>query len=182
VPWGEVDTMLAGMLGECRRLVEWAGVRPRDVSASRIAEMRYRGQGHEIAVPLDGLAWPAPDRAAILERFHQAYERLYFRRGPDAPIEVLTWRAIARGPVPDLPPLAVESLRSGAITARGARRAYFPEAGGFVEAAVVPRTLLASGATLAGPALIEQGDSTILIGPGATARVGDDLLLTVALG
>jgi N-methylhydantoinase A len=186
VPWREVDGMLAEMLGECRRLVEWAGVAPGDITESRVAEMRYRGQGHEVAVALDGLGLDgrggAPDPEAILERFQQEYERLYFRRGPRAAIEVLTWRAIARGPVPTLPTLATASVRSGAITRRGTRRAYFAEAGGYVEAPVVPRTLLGMGEALAGPAMIEQGDSTIVIGPGATARVGEDLLITVTRG
>jgi N-methylhydantoinase A len=54
---------------------------------------------------------------------------------------------------------------------KGERPAYFPEAGGFVATAVYDRAGLGVGAAFAGPAVVEEEGSTLVVGPGATARV-----------
>lgn len=61
------------------------------------------------------------------------------------------------------------------------RHVYFREKSGFAETLVVPRTTLSVDEELSGPALIELGDATITVGPGAKARVHEDGLLLVTL-
>jgi N-methylhydantoinase A len=61
------------------------------------------------------------------------------------------------------------SGEAGAL--KGRRPAYFPEAGGFVDTAVYDRERLGVGDELAGPAVIEEEGSTLVIGPGGRARV-----------
>jgi N-methylhydantoinase A len=71
--------------------------------------------------------------------------------------------------------LPADGGRAGAISGppliKKARKAYFPEAGGYVETPVYDRYGLQPGAAFAGPAIIEERESTTIIGPGARVRV-----------
>jgi N-methylhydantoinase A/oxoprolinase/acetone carboxylase beta subunit len=141
--------------------------------------MRYRGQGHEVQVSLEGLNWPHVDPEEILRRFRTEYQRLNAVKGPDAPVDFITWRASARGPVPALP---LKTTRVHEVKhSRSVRRVYFRETDGFVETQVVPREALGAEETLTGPALIELGDATITVGPGAVARMREDGLVVITL-
>jgi len=74
----------------------------------------------------------------------------------------------------------LREARRGSVRAiKGARRAYFAEAGGFVETSVYDRYALAAGMTLTGPAIVEERESTAVIGPGGRARVDAGLALIV---
>ncbi|HET7342092.1 MAG TPA: hydantoinase/oxoprolinase family protein [Methylomirabilota bacterium] len=153
-------------------LVIAAGVAAGDVSVSFAADMRHVGQGHEIAVTLPDPSLPAEAfRARLTAAFSAAYETLYGRgllEGAD--LEVITWRARAAGPgEPFEARLAAQASVPGA--ARVSRRAWFEEAGGFVGTPVLSHYALAPGATVAGPAIVEQRESTVVVGPSATATV-----------
>lgn len=178
-PWGEIAGTLDTMVRDCRSRVAKAGVPEREIVTTRSADMRYRGQGHEVQVDLEGLDWSHVDVAEVLRRFRAEYERLNAVKGPDAPVEFITWRASARGPVPELP---LHKGFSGEAKAKCSTRCvYFRETSGFVDARVVPAGSLAVGETLAGPALIELGDATITVGPGATAQLREDGLVLITL-
>jgi N-methylhydantoinase A len=178
-PWGEIAVILDAMVRDCRSRVAKAGVPEREIVTTRSADMRYRGQGHEVQFDLEGLDWPHVDVAEVLRRFRAEYERLNAVRGPDAPVEFITWRASARGPVPQLP--LHKGFSGEAKAKRSTRHVYFRETSGFVDTRVVPAGSLAVGETLAGPALIELGDATITVGPGATAQLREDGLVLITL-
>ena len=59
--------------------------------------------------------------------------------------------------------------------------AYFAEAGGFVETPVYDRYALRPGAGFAGPAIVEERESTAVVGPGGRCRVDDGLALIVGM-
>jgi N-methylhydantoinase A len=177
--WTEIDRLLEEMTRECRQRVAEAGVAPQDIVTSRSVDIRYSGQGHELQINLDGLSWPEVRGEDVLNRFRAEYERLNAVKGPDAPLELITWRASARGPVAQLPLRA--AAKTGAPAARSHRPVYFGERQGFVNTVVVARDALSDGETLPGPALIELGDATITIGPDASASVRDDGLIEITL-
>ena len=177
--WAEIAVFLDEMVRDCSRRVADAGVPADQIVTTRSADMRFRGQGHEVQVSLEDLGWPHVDPEEVVRRFRTEYERLNAVKGPDAPVDFITWRASARGPVPALP---LKSARAHeARHARAARRVYFHETAGFVDTLVVPREALAVGEMLTGPALIELGDATITVGPGATATMRDDGLVVITL-
>ncbi len=62
--------------------------------------MRYRGQGHEIAVPVPGGVYTSDNAAALTDAFEAAYRRLYSRVIPGVEIEVLSWVVLLSAPVP----------------------------------------------------------------------------------
>lgn len=178
-PWSEIAAVLEEMVRDCRRRVAEAGVPHDQVVTLRSADMRYRGQGHEVQVSLEGLDWPNVRVEEVLARFRNEYERLNAVKGPDAPVDFITWRTTARGPIPELPLKANASGGSGA--GQSARRVYFGEKHGFLESLVAPRESLKAGETVPGPALIELGDATITVGPSAEAHMRADGLVLVTL-
>lgn len=181
VNWHEAEAMLAEMVDECRANVVSAGIAAGTTTVHRSVDMRYRGQGHDIQIDLEGLPWPDIRWTDVRDRFRAEYRRLNGVFGPALPIDVTTWRTSVRGPTPELPltpPAAAGSSRPRSTT----RPVYFGAAGGFVTAAIVPRSELQPGDRLTGPAIIELGDASITVGPGATAHVSADGFVDIDMG
>jgi N-methylhydantoinase A/oxoprolinase/acetone carboxylase beta subunit len=143
--------------------------------------MRYAGQGHEVEAPLpDGPLGPEA-LGAITAAFEAAYRALYHRTPMGVTIETLNWRVVVAGPVPALSLAPVEAATGGGAGAesalKGTRPAWFPEARDFVPTPVYDRYRLRPGMRLSGPAIIEERESTTVVGPGA--RVAVDAHLTL---
>jgi N-methylhydantoinase A len=183
--WAAVNRLFAEMEEEGRGLLTRAGVATGKVSLSRIAEMRYLGQGHEVeaAVPPGKLS--AASLARITASFEASYRALYHRLPQGVPIEALNWRVTVSGPDPKTKlgghakPDRAGRAAPKAKPVKGTRRAYFAERGGFVETPVYDRYALTPGMTLKGPAIVEERESTAIIGPGGRARVDAGLALIV---
>jgi N-methylhydantoinase A len=183
--WGAISRRFAEMEAEGQALLARAGVAAGHVAIARTAEMRYAGQGHEVeaSVPPGALSGESLD--AITASFEAAYRALYQRLPQGVPIEALNWRVTVSGPTP-----RVALTKSAAGKPAGAapapikrtRRAYFAESNGFVETPVYDRYRLAAGMTLSGPAIVEERESTAVIGPGGHARVDEGLALVVEMG
>lgn len=179
VNWRETEAMLAEMVDECRANVVSAGVSAGATTVHRSVDMRYRGQGHDILIDLEGLPWPDIRWDEVRDRFRTEYRRLNGVFGPDLPIDVATWRASVRGPTPRLP-LSPPGDSGGRVKPRPATRpVYFGWAGGFVAASIVRRSELKAGDVIAGPAIIELGDASVTVGPGAAARFSSDGFIEV---
>jgi N-methylhydantoinase A len=179
VPWDRVAALLDDMVKGCAARVAEAGVPSQEIVTRRYADIRYRGQGHEVQISLEDLAWPNVDANELARRFREEYERLNAVKGPDAPIDIITWRASARGPIPNLPLKAAS--KPATVHSRSQRPVYFQDAGGFVPTLVIPIDALTHDEVIVGPALIELGDATVTVGPGSTARMRADGLVAITL-
>ncbi|MGH7325335.1 MAG: hydantoinase/oxoprolinase family protein [Candidatus Rokuibacteriota bacterium] len=181
--WTAVNALFAAMEDEGRRLLTRAGVPPRDVQVRRVAEMRYFGQGHEVEAPIPGGALAAESLAAITRSFEGAYGALYHRLPQGVPIEALNWRVTVSGPRPGLAmtPRAAVGGTSAEAAIKTRRAAYFAEVGGFVTTPVYDRYALGPGTVFGGPAIVEERESTAVLGPGARCRVDDGLTIVVEL-
>jgi len=198
--WPAINRLFAEMEEEGRALLARAGVAPADIHLSRIAEMRHAGQGHEVecAMPLGALS--TESLPTITASFENAYRALYHRLPHGVPIEALNWRLTVSGPQPStglsrrsepgralIRPPSVHASRTAPTTTgsaratKGARQAYFAEVGGFVETPVYDRYALHAGAEFAGPAIVEERESTAVVGPGARCRVDDGFGLVVEI-
>lgn len=131
------------------------------------ADMRYAGQAFELPVLIPDDLRRRPEAGAIAELFHREHERIYDFRDLDSGVEVTTARIRVTG---RLPPLALPRLREGRGAGPVGRRRVF-HAGTVHEAAVYRRPDLGHGDAIAGPAIVEQEDSTTWILPGWQARV-----------
>jgi N-methylhydantoinase A len=145
-------------------------------SVRRLAAMRYQGQNYEQEVPF--AAGEIDDGALrdAYERYGQLYSEFYGYRLDGIPIELVRLAAIATGEAPAYVrlPGVPEPGEGGSTT----RDVYFPE-GGFVPTAIVRRDAVAPGATLAGPAIVEFMDSTIVVPPAWTLSTRADGILEV---
>src|SRR5215468_9988975 len=155
---------LSALEGELGAWVEQHAVRTERVLFRHAADMRYVGQSYEIEVPVD----PGAGRTApLLEAFHQAHERVFGHADRCAPAEVVNLRVQLRGIRPRVP---LGEVPAGAGAAPiGARRIWLD--GRPVEARVYERAALGRGDRVAGPAIVEQPDTTVLVPAGAAADV-----------
>jgi N-methylhydantoinase A len=137
------------------------------LTESRTAFMRYRGQGHEVAVPLpDGEL----DAAALRGAFDATYAKLYGRTIPRLEIEAVSWTLALAQQVP-LPHRDAEPLGTAAAP-EGQVRMIDAGSGGPVTAAVFTRAALRPGARLQGPAVVTEPGTSTIIPPGHAARIG----------
>lgn len=177
----DLDAVFAELEAQGRARLREAGVPVSRMTFERRADMRHRGQGHEIVVDL-----PWPRLATIdLDRtlrphFYTRYEVLYGHAHRHLELEVMTCRVRATGPTPTVDlPKAKGRGQASRVIAKGRRRVYVSDLGGFREVPIYDREHLPVGAHISGPAVVEEKDSTAVIGPGAVARVDAFLNLVV---
>jgi N-methylhydantoinase A len=164
---------LAGIQEEMR--AECAQRLPRTVEPSAIAyefsiDMRYLGQGYDVNAALPGGAGHADTVAAIRGSFERIYRKLYGRTFADLPLEVMNFRltASAQRKVADVAGTTPGARGDGKV---GTRRAFCPRTRAWSEFAVHRRAAIAPEVGFAGPAIVEENESTSVIPTGARARV-----------
>jgi N-methylhydantoinase A len=170
--WELINRLFQEMEAEGRRILRGADVPDAEVSVRRSAEMRYFGQGHEVDVEIPTGILTEASLGPITASFETAYRLLYSRTPMGVPLEALNWRAVISGPSPAL--TITSGLETGAATAPTAKKhraAYFPEPGGYVETPVYDRYRLDPGVRFVGPVIVEERESTTVIGPGALISV-----------
>jgi N-methylhydantoinase A len=164
-----VNRLLAEMRAEAEGVVR-RGAPEAPLAEQRSAFMRYRGQGHEIAVALPVRAFTAADRATITALFEEAYRRLYSRSIPGVEIEILSWVVTLSGPAEGR--LADASAEHPSKPEPRGRRAVFdPDTGEFAEVPIYWRPDLAPGARIAGPAVIAEDETSTVVSPRFDARI-----------
>jgi N-methylhydantoinase A len=180
IDWFHAGALLAEMQAEGEALLSESGVPPAEIQHRREADIRYVGQGHEIRVRLPDGTLDAGGLPALLAAFEAEYLRLYGRLGPPVPVEVINWRVVSAGPRPQVRLLLDGSQGSDAQAAiKGNRRAYFSEAGGMIETPVYDRYRLGRGAAGQGPAIVEERESTLVVGAGGRWHIDDQWNLIV---
>jgi N-methylhydantoinase A len=161
-----------GCLGELdaagRARMREEGVPAPAVRVAYAADMRYVGQAYELEVPI-AAPITAAGVPATVAAFHTVHERVYGYARAQQPVEFVNFRAVHTFPLarPAVRPAAPATGTVDEALA-GERRAYF---GRFVPTAISERGRLPLGARLAGPAIVEQTDTTTVIPPGVTALV-----------
>jgi len=105
-----------------------------------------------------------------LERFQQEHQREfgYVLTEDVTDVEIVNLRAVLVG---DVDPVSLPARPAGTQTPSESGEAYFFESGGAVQASFVQREGLSPGDVVAGPAIVEEWDSTTVVPPGVVARV-----------
>jgi N-methylhydantoinase A len=160
---------------EARAVVAATGLPLLGLRVDRLGDGRCVGQGFDLVVPLppgpyadDGVARPG-----LAAAFESAYREKFGRNPPAVPLEFINARVSLRVAAAGrhIADLAGDTGEAPMGAVKGRRRAWFAEAGGFVDATVYDRDRLAANTAIAGPALIEDPGSTLVIGPAASAQV-----------
>jgi N-methylhydantoinase A len=153
--------------------LEGKGLDAGRVTLSREIEMRYRGQIHEIRVPLASKKLGPEDLEAVRAEFERRYNLRYGRGSSygEAGIEARTYlvRGVGHLTKPERRPRPIGKADPSSARA-GTRDVYF-RTGGFVPVAVFRREQLEPGNVVHGPGVIEALDTTVLLHPGQLARV-----------
>ena len=168
-----VNALLAAMREAAMTVVEQGSFGAR-LTESRIAYMRYVGQGHEIPVPLPVRTLTQDDVASIRAAYDVEYTRFYDRPVPGSDVEIMSYAVVVASVVED----------ADAAPALGAADAFAPEivparhqavrdtlTGEVAEWAVFDRAALRPGALVAGPAIVAEDETSTLVGPGWNATV-----------
>ena len=150
---------------ELQFLLDRAGVATVTVENLLTSEV---GQGHEIPVPLPIRALQEADVDALRAAYDTEYARFYDRPVPGSDVEVMSYAVTVAtipepGTAPPLPP----------PTKGGTRRQHVRDTatGEVADWTIHDRTALQQGATLHGPAIIAEAETSTLVGPGWTAAV-----------
>ena len=180
----DFDRTFAELEEQAKAPLRLAGLTDADIRVLRHLDMRYHGQGHEISVSL--AAGSGID--ALPDAFRRSYEALYQFSYLDAPLVITTWKVEARGPAAGLDAgyrlQGTHEARPGESLSeaiKGHRHAYFDAATGYESTPVYDRYALAPGARVPGPALIEEHESTVVIGPQDVVEVDAGYNLVAAL-
>jgi N-methylhydantoinase A len=148
---------------------------------ARAFDMRYVGQNFELTVtPPAGIA--ALDVVALRDAFLREHERVYGYAAPDEPVQIVAVRLGAFGDreVPAMPALPAAATADPTEARSGERAVYFEDAGGFRTTPIYRRERLRAGHRLAGPAIVEQMDSTVVVLGGQEAWVDERANLHIA--
>jgi N-methylhydantoinase A len=168
----EIERAFVALAEQAERWFEEEGIAPQDRRIKRTVDMRHAGQNYELAVPLPDGPVTAASLAALTDGFAEAHRRMYGFVADGEPVQLVTFRAEATGLVKKAQFAPLPERGPDASTAViGKREVWLPEAGGFVTSPIYDRAALHPGNRIAGPAIIEQMDSTTVVLPGMLARV-----------
>ena len=170
----ERDGLLDELRGEGRRVLSAAGVPAGDVHFRYGLDARYSGQGNEITVWLgSGESWPATG-TEVRSAFELEYRRIYGMTIPDVAIEAVTWRLSAYAEKAQVRPDTGATGAAGAAQPVSRRPVVFERGSAAVDVPVYRRQDLGVGAAFAGPAIVEERETTTVIRPGWRAEVATD--------
>ena len=159
-PAGATEVLHA--LAAAAHAVVQPGAMNQPVQEHRTAHMRYVGQGHEIALPLENRALVAGDAAALRSAFEQAYAALFVRCIPGAAIEVLSWSVLVTtgSSLPGTLPSPPELPPPDPI---GTRPVFDGRRGQPVPVPVYDRAAMVPGARARGPAIIVEDETSTFV-------------------
>jgi N-methylhydantoinase A len=124
--------------------------------------MRYSGQGWEIPIALTEDQAMNPDVAVFERRFIEDYTKLFGRPVAGMDIEITVWSVNATTP-PEPVDRVSETASAGPASVQGTRQLFDPAIAAFVDANVVLRHDMDVGATAAGPAIITEDETTLIV-------------------
>ena len=166
---GLANAIYSEMRAEAEAIV--TGAAPdAELVETRTADMRYRGQGHEISVAVPVVEFDAAARQTLAELFDAAYSAAYARRIPDLDVEVMNWTlrlSVAQDPPTLCPPMP----ESDAPAAAGHRALFDPDAGPQENVATYRRNDLRPGARIPGPAVIAEDETSTVVTDAFGARI-----------
>lgn len=167
----DVDAMnrlLDDLAAQGAEVVSAAGVPKETITNRYTVDMRHVGQGHEITIVLPDRSLPKDE---FLEELKNAFFKLYrelFGRTVSAPLEVITWRLRASGEK-DQVTRPHETVVADAR--KGSRQVFFQELGDYTDTIVYDHYKLPVGQDVPGPAIVEQRESTAVVGPSGVFHV-----------
>ena len=165
------------LLGDMRQEAEAAVVKGSfgaPVVETRTAYMRYVGQGHEIPVPLPNHVLGPEDVALIRDRYDTEYARFFDRPVPGSDVEIMSYAVVVTTMTDTVEPLPrpdkMSTTEAMPVRAQPVRDTT---TGAVSPWAIYDRAVLRPWATILGPAIVAEDETSTLIGPGWRATVNE---------
>jgi len=172
IDFAEIERLYADMRRQAQEDFARIGLGDAKLAYQPTVEMRYIGQFHEVEIELPAGPLNAESLQVLLKNFHAKYERMYTYSMPWRPAELLTFRLKVTAPARPLRMAAGDKNPGRIESARtGSRRCLFPDHAERVETPVYDWDRLEPGHKVAGPALIDDKTTTVLVVPGFTCEV-----------
>ena len=164
-----VNKLFAEMRAEAEAVVK-AGAPDAKLIETRTADMRYRGQGHEITVTLPPGEFNAASREKLIKLYEDGYAATFGRTIPGLSVEIMNWTlrlAAEQAALPKAPPQPADKPAK----ARGKRAVYDPADQDMKDVAVYHRDDLVIGSLVPGPAVIAEDETTTIVPKSFAARL-----------
>ncbi len=161
----EINTMFRDLESQGLEHMSREGIAREDIHLQRQIDLRFKFQSHELSVPVHAGTITSEDIATASQAFQDLYFELYGIR-QSSPTQLVNYRVRAVGIVPKVELSSAEVTGGDPSHAlKDTRQVYFKESGGFLPTTVYDRLRLLPGDAIAGPAVTEEPDSTIVIPP-----------------
>jgi N-methylhydantoinase A/oxoprolinase/acetone carboxylase beta subunit len=146
----------------------------KDIRFERSLDMRFVGQGAETSLPLSERDFTKFKKEQVRRLFDEVYEKFYGRTYPDSEVEFINFKVRASLPEQLLQLQKLEKKTLSLNEAiKGQRKAYSPVVRDFIPYTVYDRYILFPTAAFQGPAIIEEKESTVVVGEDAWVSVDD---------
>ena len=180
--WLALEALFAEMTGVAAGVLDDTGLVGTAATVQRFADIRYRGQAFELVVELPPGPYSEASRPALLQAFEQSYIAAFTRTPPATDVEIINARVSATLRIGDQWRGITPAGRSAGQVVKGHRPAYFPEAQQHVDTPVIDRLQLAVGDRHDGPVIVEEPESTLIVGPGGSFSVQPNGNIVVEIG
>jgi N-methylhydantoinase A len=166
---GYVNKLFAEMQDEAAAVVK-AGAPQATLVVARTADMRYRGQGHEITVDMPPGEFTAASKQTLIDLYEKGYAATFGRTIPGLDVEIMNWTLRLAAEQPAVPKIAAQPADI-ASKARGSRPVYDPATQDMKDVSVYHRSDLTIGSFVPGPAVIAEDETTTIVPSTFNARI-----------
>jgi N-methylhydantoinase A/oxoprolinase/acetone carboxylase beta subunit len=169
----QIEKVFLELEGEATKILEKEASK-KSITFERSLDMRFVGQGAETSVPISGRDFGKMKKDEVRRRFDEVYEKLYGRTYPDSQVEFINFKVRASLPerLLQLPKLGNRKQNLHEAV-KGHRPAYSSMARDFIPYTVYDRYKLFPAARFRGPAIIEEKESTVIVGEDSSVAVDD---------
>jgi N-methylhydantoinase A len=164
-----VNKLFAEMQDEAAAVVK-AGAPQATLVVARTADMRYRGQGHEITVDMPPGEFTAASKQTLIDLYEKGYAATFGRTIPGLDVEIMNWTLRLAAEQPAVPKIAAQPADI-ASKARGSRPVYDPATQDMKDVSVYHRSDLTIGSFVPGPAVIAEDETTTIVPSTFNARI-----------
>jgi len=164
-----VNKLFAEMRAEAEAVVK-AGAPEAKLIETRTADMRYRGQGHEITVSMPPRAFDASSREKLVKLYEEGYAATFGRTIPGLDVEIMNWTLRLAAEQPEQPKAPPQPADKPAA-ARSSRAVYDPADQDMKTVQVYYRADLSIGSLVPGPAVIAEDETTTIVPKSFAARI-----------
>ncbi len=171
--FNEIEKIFKDLEAEATKILKKEAT-GKNIKFERSLDMRFVGQGAETNVPISERDFTKMKKDEVRRRFDEVYEKLYGRTYPDSEVEFINFKVRASLPerLLQLPKIGKGKQPLGRAI-KGKRKAYSPIARDFIPYTVYDRYQLFPNAKFRGPAIIEEKESTLIVGEDAFVSADD---------